>query len=257
MVYKQGDADKEQEGADMLKSGNPALAGDVFRKSAVMDASEAMTVSGTVNKAFFMLLLLMFSASFVWSRPEAAAPFLFPSVIVGFVVALVTIFKKEYAPITAPLYALIQGVVLGTISSFFETRYPGIVIQAVGLTISTLFCMLFAYKTGIIKVTEKFRMGVVAATGGIALLYLVSMIMGLFGANVGFIHSSGPMGIGFSVFVVIIAALNLVMDFDLIEKGADSNAPKYMEWYGSFALMVTLVWLYLEILRLLAKTRSR
>jgi uncharacterized YccA/Bax inhibitor family protein len=241
----------------MLKSGNPALAGDVFRKFSAIDASDVMTVSGTVNKSFFMIILLLFSASFVWSRPEAAAPFLFPSLIVGFIVALVTIFKKEYAPVTAPLYALMQGVVLGTISSFFEMRYPGIVIQAVGLTISTLFCMLFAYKTGIIKVTEKFKLGVVAATGGIAVLYLVSIIMGFFGANIGFIHSSGPMGIGFSVFVVIIAALNLVMDFDLIEKGAEYNAPKYMEWYGAFALVVTLVWLYLEILRLLAKMRSR
>jgi uncharacterized YccA/Bax inhibitor family protein len=241
----------------MLRSGNPALQGDIFKKSAVMDTSDVMTVSGAVNKSFFMLILLVFSASFVWSRPEAAAPFLFPSVILGFIVALVTIFKKEYSPITAPIYALIQGVVLGTVSSFFEMRYPGIVIQAVGLTISTLFCMLFAYKSGVIKVTEKFKLGVVAATGGIAVLYVVSIIMGFFGANIGFIHSSGPMGIGFSVFVVIIAALNLVMDFDLIEKGAQYHAPKYMEWYGAFALMVTLVWLYLEILRLLAKTRSR
>jgi uncharacterized YccA/Bax inhibitor family protein len=257
MVCKQSKPGKKQGGPSMLRSGNPALQGDVFRESAVMDSSEAMSVSGTVNKSFFMLILLVFSASFVWSRPEAAAPFLFPSVILGFIVALVTIFKKEYAPVTAPIYALVQGVVLGTISSFFEMRYPGIVIQAVGLTISTLFCMLFAYKTGIIKVTEKFKLGVVAATGSIAILYLASILMGFFGANIGFIHSSGPVGIGFSVFVVIIAALNLVMDFDLIEKGAEFNAPKYMEWYAAFALMVTLIWLYLEILRLLSKTRSR
>jgi len=241
----------------MLRSGNPALRGDIFRLARVTDSSGVMTVSGTVNKAFFMIVLLLFSASFVWSRPVAAAPFLFPSVIAGFVVALVTIFKKEYSPITAPIYALVQGVVLGTISSFFEARYPGIVIQAVGLTISTLLCLLLAYKSGLIKATENFKLGIVAATGGIAILYLASIVMGFFGFNIGFIHSSGPMGIGFSVFVVIIAALNLVLDFDFIEKGAELNAPKYMEWYGAFALMVTLIWLYLEILRLLSKTRSR
>lgn len=241
----------------MLRSGNPALKEGIFRQGTVMDASEAMTISGTVNKAFFMIVLLLFSASFVWSRPLAAAPFLLPSVIVGFVIALVTIFKKEYSPVTAPIYAVVEGVVLGTISSFFEARYPGIVIQAVGLTISTLLCLLLAYKSGLIKVTENFKLGVVAATGGIALLYLVSIVMGFFGFNIGFIHSSGPIGIGFSVFVVIIAALNLVLDFDFIEKGSEMNAPKYMEWYGAFALMVTLIWLYLEILRLLSKTRGR
>jgi len=241
----------------MLRSGNPALRGDIFRQSRVTDSAGVMTVSGTVNKAFFMIVLLLFSASFVWSRAVAAAPFLFPSVIAGFVVALVTIFKKEYSSITAPIYALVQGVVLGTISSFFEARYPGIVIQAVGLTISTLLCLLLAYKSGLIKATENFKLGIVAATGGIAILYLASIVMGFFGFNIGFIHSSGPMGIGFSVFVVIIAALNLVLDFDFIEKGAELNAPKYMEWYGAFALMVTLVWLYLEILRLLSKTRGR
>jgi uncharacterized YccA/Bax inhibitor family protein len=238
----------------MLRSGNPALKGNAFSQIASTDSSQSMTISGTVNKSFFMLVLLFASANLVWSRPAAAAPFLFPSLIVGFIVALVTIFKKEYSPITAPIYALIQGVVLGTISSFFEASYPGIVIQAVGLTISTMLCLLLAYKSGLIKATENFKLGVVAATGGIALVYFV---MSFFGANIGFIHDSGPIGIGFSIFVVIIAALNLVIDFDFIEKGSENNLPKYMEWYGAFALLVTLVWLYLEILRLLSKTRSR
>jgi len=264
MVCRQIYSHKEQGLAKMLRSGNPALRGDIFRLARVTDSSEVMTVSGTVNKAFFMIVLLLFSASFVWrqaclpaGRPVAAAPFLFPSIVVGFVLALVTIFKKEYSSITAPIYALVQGVVLGAISSFFEARYPGIVIQAVGLTISTLLCLLLAYKSGLIKATENFKLGVVSATGGIAILYLASIVMGFFGFNIGFIHSSGPMGIGFSVFVVIIAALNLVLDFDFIKKGAELNAPKYMEWYGAFALMVTLIWLYLEILRLLSKTRGR
>jgi uncharacterized YccA/Bax inhibitor family protein len=242
----------------MLRSGNPALRGDIFRRPGAIDSSSGvMTIPGTVNKAFFMLVLLLFSAGLVWSRPAAAAGFLLPSVIAGFVIALVTIFKKEYAPVTAPIYAAVQGIVLGTMSSFLEASYPGIVIQAVGLTISTMFCLLLAYKSGLIKATQRFKLGVVAATGGIAMLYIASMIMGLFGFNIGFIHSSGPVGIGFSVFIVIIAALNLVIDFDFIEKGAESHAPRYMEWYGAFSLMVTLIWLYLEILRLLSKTRSR
>ena len=241
----------------MLRSGNPALKGDVFGGIRAESSANAMTVSGAINKSFLLIVLLVFSASFVWSRPQAAAVFLFPSLIVGFIIAMVTIFKKEYAPVTAPVYALVQGVVLGTISSFFEASYPGIVIQAVALTISILLCMLLAYRSGLIKVTENFKLGIIAATGGIALLYFASIIMSFFGVNIGFIHSSGPMGIGFSLFVVIIAALNLVLDFDLIKKAAEYNAPKFMEWYCSFALIVTLVWLYLEILRLLAKTRSR
>jgi len=241
----------------MLRSGNPALRSGVFTQDTALSATDTMSISGTVNKTFFMALILLVCAGFTWQSPSVYMPFLFPAMIIGFITALVTIFKKEYAPVTAPIYAVVEGILLGTISSFFEMQYPGVVIQAVGLTISTLLCMLLAYRSGVIKPTEKFKLGVVAATGGIALLYFASIIMGFFGLNIGFIHSSGPVGIGFSVFVVIIAALNLVIDFDYIEKGARSNQPKYMEWYGAFALMVTLIWLYLEILRLLAKTRSR
>jgi len=146
---------------------------------------------------------------------------------------------------------------LGGISVYFEKTYPGIVKQAISLTFGTLFSLLLAYKSRLIRATENFKLGVVAATGGIAVLYLISMVMGFFGARMPFIHESGPFGIGFSVFVVVIAALNLVLDFDFIENGAEAGAPKYMEWYGAFGLMVTLIWLYLEILRLLAKLRSR
>jgi uncharacterized YccA/Bax inhibitor family protein len=241
----------------MIRSGNPALKSSVFSGLAYAEDTASMTMSGFINKSFLMIVLLIFSASMVWSRPQAAMAFLFPSIILGFIIALVTIFKKEYSTITAPIYALVQGVVLGTISSFFEASYPGIVIQAVALTISVLFCMLLAYMSGLIKVTENFKLGVIAATGGIALLYLASIVLGFFNINIGFIHNSGFLGIGFSVFVVVIAALNLVLDFDMIKNAAKGNVPKYMEWYCAFALIVTLVWLYLEILRLLSKLRSR
>ena len=177
--------------------------------------------------------------------------------IVGFVAALVTVFKKHLAHITAPIYALAQGLFLGGLSSTFEVQYPGIVIQAIGLTFGTLFCLLGAYKSGMIKVTENFKLGLVAATGGLMMVYFVSIILGMFGVNLGFLYGNGLMGIGFSVVVVVIAALNLVMDFDFIESGEEMGAAKYMEWYGAFGLMVTLIWLYIEILRLLAKLQSR
>lgn len=175
------------------------------------------------------------------------------AVIVGFV----TIFKKEWAPVTAPAYALCEGLFIGGISAIFEMRFPGIVMQAVALTFGTLFCLLMAYKSGVIKATENFKLGIVAATGAICVIYLVSFVMGFFGASIPMIHSSGPMGIIFSLVVVTIAALNLVLDFDFIEKGATMGIPKYMEWYAAFGLVVTLVWLYIEILRLLAKLQSR
>jgi uncharacterized YccA/Bax inhibitor family protein len=190
-------------------------------------------------------------------NPDAVMPWMIGGAIGGFIVALITVFKKTWSPITAPIYALLEGLFIGGISSIFEAKYPGIVIQAVGLTFGTLFGLLVAYKTGFIKATENFKLGVVAATGGIALIYFVSFILGFFGVGVPFIHESGLMGIGFSLFVVVIAALNLVLDFDFIEHGAEHGAPKYMEWYAAFGLMVTLVWLYIEILRLLAKLRDR
>jgi len=170
---------------------------------------------------------------------------------------MVTIFKKEWAGITAPIYALVEGVFLGIISALFEQKYPGIVTQAVMLTFGTLFCLLLAYKSKLIKVTQNFRLGVIAATGAVALFYFLSLILGFFGIHIPFIHQSGPLGIGFSLVVVVIASLNLVLDFDFIEQGAQMGAPRYMEWYGAFGLLVTLIWLYLEILRLLAKLNSR
>jgi uncharacterized YccA/Bax inhibitor family protein len=182
---------------------------------------------------------------------------LFIGLIGGFVVALITTFKQAWAPVTAPIYALLEGLVLGGISAFLNAAYPGIAIQAVCLTFGTLLVLLLAYRSGLIPVTAKLRMGIVAATGGICLFYFLQILLGFFGIQFASINGSGIIGIGFSLFVVAIAALNLVLDFDFIERGAAAGAPKYMEWYGAFGIIVTLVWLYLEILRLLSKLRRR
>ena len=221
---------------------------------------QAMTIGGTVNKTGLSLLILMATASVVWNRgPSDPSLWTLTTVggIGGFVLAMATVFKRQWAPFTTPAYAALQGLALGGISVVFEASYPGIVSQAVFLTFGTLGALLVAYRSGLIQATENFKLGVAAATGGIALLYLLSFVLGFFGMSVPLIHSSGTFGILFSVFVVVIAALNLVLDFDFIEQGAERQAPKYMEWYGAFGLLVTLVWLYLEILRLLAKLQSR
>lgn len=246
----------------MMRTSNPTLNDSVFRNhERAIVAGDSMTVQGTVNKTGVLLLLVLLTAAWTWRMYYTAADsmgiWVMGGAIGGFIVALVTVFKKHWAGVTAPLYALLEGLVLGGISSLMEARYPGIVIQAVGLTFGTLFGLLFAYRSGLIKVTENFKLGVVAATGGIALLYLATMVLGLFNVRMPYIHESGLIGIGFSLFVVVVAALNLVLDFDFIEKGAEQGAPKYMEWYAAFGLMVTLIWLYIEILRLLSKMRSR
>jgi uncharacterized YccA/Bax inhibitor family protein len=174
----------------------------------------------------------------------------------GFAMALVTAFFPKASPVTGPIYAGLEGLALGGISSLVEKAYQGIVLQAVELSVGVLAIMLFLYGVGLIRATERFKMGVVAATGAVCLVYLVGFVMSFFGAAIPYIHSSGPIGIGFSLVVVVIAALNLILDFDFIEKGVQNQAPKYMEWYGAFTLMVTLVWMYLEILRLLSKMRD-
>lgn len=250
-----------------MRSGNPALNENTFLDvgsgQVISRSGDVMTLEGTVNKTGVLLILALVTASFAWMQvgnPETAGnlmPLLLVGGIGGFVLALVTAFKKTWAPVTAPLYALVEGLFLGAISAVFEAQFPGIVIQAVALTFGTLGALLVAYRSGLIKATENFKLGVVAATGAIFLFYLASFVLGFFGISVPLIHDSGWMGIGFSLFVVVIAALNLVLDFDFIESGVDAGAPKYMEWYGAFGLMVTLVWLYLEILRLLAKLQSR
>ncbi|NOR84783.1 hypothetical protein GQ473_01580 [archaeon] len=242
-----------------MRTANPALNSKTFDNTGTV--GEKMTLQGTVNKTLIMLLLVIFTASKTWSMflngSASVSLLMMGGFIGGLIFAFITIFKKTWAPYTAPIYALLEGFALGGISAMFEMSYPGIVIDAVVLTFGTLFVLLMAYKSGVIKATENFKLGVVAATGGIMLLYLVNMVLGFFGSSIPLIHESGTFGILFSLFVVVIAALNLVLDFDFIEKGVEMGAPKYMEWYGAFGLMVTLIWLYLEMLRLLAKLRSR
>ena len=245
------------------RSGNPALSDSTFRSEG-RAVGQTMTLQGTVNKTGILLGILVLTAVYTWNlffqtgNPAAVMPIATGGAIGGFILAMITIFKKAWSPFTAPIYAALEGLFLGGISAIFEYQYPGIVIQATGLTLGTLASLLVLYKLGIIKPTENFRLMIVSATMGIAVLYLISMIMNMFGSSgIGFIHSNGLFGIGFSLFVVAIAALNLVLDFDFIEQGSEMGAPKYMEWFGAFSLMVTLIWLYLEMLRLLAKLRSR
>ncbi len=252
-----------------MRSGNPALSESTFLDlasgSVVTSPDQVMTINGTVNKTGILLLLAVLTAAFAWSQAIGADGQIAPGAMIyaiggaigGLVMAVVTVFKKEWSPVTAPMYALVEGFFLGAISAVMEVRFPGIVFQAVLLTFGTLFALLAAYRSGLIKVTENFKLGVVAATGGIALLYLASFVLGFFDINVPVIHEASWLGIAFSLFVVVVAALNLVLDFDFIENGAAARAPKYMEWYGAFGLMVTLVWLYVEFLRLLSKLQQR
>lgn len=243
-----------------LRTSNPALNAKAFQGQVA--AGEAMTLQGTVNKTGILLICTVATAAWTWDRfvtdgPQAALPLLIVGAIGGLIMALVTIFKKEWSPFTAPAYALLEGLVLGGISAMFNASAPGVAIQAVSLTFGTLFVLLVLYASRIISVTQKFRIGVIAATGGIALLYLGTFILGFFGVHTFSIFGNGAIGIAFSAFVVVIAALNLVLDFDFIESATHMGVPKYMEWYAGFGLMVTLIWLYLEILRLLAKSRRR
>lgn len=244
-----------------MKSGNPTLKEDTFQG---FDRSgDPMTINGCVNKTGLLLLMTFLTASYVWSKffesqvPSVIMPYLWTGCIGGLVVALIIIFKQTTAPYLSPVYALLEGSAIGGLSAIFEARYPGIVVQAVGLTFGTFLCLLLAYKSGLIKATENFKLGVIAATGGIAVLYLVNLgLQFFFSYSIPFIHEGGTWGIIFSLFVVCIAALNLVLDFDFIEQGVSAGAPKYMEWYAAFGLLVTLIWLYLEILRLLGKAKK-
>lgn len=220
-----------------------------------------MTLEGTVNKTGILLLTALLTASYSWSvfatqGAAAAMPLMLIGAIGGLIVAMITIFAHRYAHITAPLYAALEGLFLGAVSAMYNEQYQGLPMQAVILTFAVLIGLLFAYRSGWIKATENFKLGVFAATAGIALFYVIAIVLSFFGIQAPLIHDNGWMGIGFSLVVVGVAALNLVMDFDFIEKAA-GVAPKQQEWVGAFGLTVTLVWLYLEILRLLAKLQSR
>ncbi len=245
-----------------MRTANPALNKKSFASLEHVSPHEQMTINGTINKTLLSLLLVIISATYVWNQFTSAGftswmnGVLIGGSILGLIVAFVTIFKKEWSPVTVPLYALLEGGVLGLLSAFFESLFPGIVFQAVILTFGTLLIMLYLYRYKIITVTKKLRMGIIMATGAIFLVYLVSWILGFFGIGIPLIHQGGTIGIIFSLVVVGIAAFNLLLDFDFIEKASSRNVPKYMEWYGAFGLLVTLVWLYIEILRLLSKLRS-
>ena len=238
-----------------MRSGNPVLSKSTF--SSASEHSETMTINGTVNKTAICLFLMVGTGYLTFNSINPGI--LIACGIGGFIVAIVTVFKKEWAPITVPLYAILEGGLLGGVSFMYNSLYDGIVTNAIFLTVGILLSLLVAYRSGYIKPTENFKLGIFAATGGIAIIYLINFVMGFFGSSMGImqIDNASPMSIGFSIVVVIIAALNLVLDFDFIEEGSEKGAPKYMEWYGAFGLLVTLIWLYLEILRLLAKLNSR
>lgn len=247
-----------------MRSSNPVLQDDTFSRGYLSSDAETMTINGVVFKTLILVLFALLTAGWTWIKffqsggnPASISALVMVGAIGGLVLAIATSMKPEWASVTAIFYALFEGLLIGGLSAMLEAQFPGIAIQAAGLTFGTLITMLFAYQSGLVRATEGFKMGVFAATGGIALVYLATIVLSLFGVQVPAIYGNGWMGIAFSIFVVVIAALNFVIDFDFIEQGQAKKAPKYMEWYGAFALMVTLVWLYIECLRLLAKLRSR
>jgi len=248
--------------ANPFRTTNPALNQKSFEGVRAL-GERAMTIEGTVNRTGILLVCVVATAAWTWGsfqRAQDPSQVMVPVMIGvtgGFIAALVTIFKKQWSPITAPIYALLEGLALGGISAMLNTAYPGIAIQAVGLTFGTLAVMLMAYRSGLIRATARFKMAVVSATGAIALVYLISMGLSFFGVRTPYLNDASPIGIGISLIIVGVAALNLVLDFDLIETGARQGVPQYMEWYGAFGLMVTLIWLYMEMLRLLSKLRRR
>jgi uncharacterized YccA/Bax inhibitor family protein len=245
-----------------MRTGNPALKDNTFTGVRAAPGEAAMSLQGTATKSFLLILLTVFSASFTWNAVAGGnvgivGPATLVGGIGGFIVALVTIFKPKLSPYTGPLYAVLEGLLLGGISSLYNARFQGLPLQAVALTFGVFMALLIVYRTGLIRATENFRLGVVAATGGIMIMYLLSFVLGFFGVRMNFLHDSSPLSIGISLVIVVVAALNLVLDFDFIERGVEQRAPKYMEWYAAFGLLVTLVWLYLEMLRLLSKLQGR
>jgi len=238
------------------RSSNPVLRSNTF--SGAETIGPVMTINGTIHKTGFLLLLCIAAAAWTWQLPpESVGIWMMGGLFGGFIVSMVAIFARQTTPVTAPIYAVFEGLALGGISGMLDRAYPGIAIQAVSGTFGALFVMLALYRSGVVRATPAFTRGIIIATGAICLVYIVNMALGFFGHSVPMVNGGGALGIGFSIFVVILATLNLVLDFAMIEQGAQAGAPKYMEWYGAFSLMITLVWLYLEILRLLAKSRDR
>ncbi|RFM34817.1 Bax inhibitor-1/YccA family protein [Chitinophaga silvisoli] len=244
----------------LFQPNNPVLNEKTFREAALKSTDNSMTVKGTANKTAFLLALVICAAVYSWgvlAREGNVMPFLLLGGIGGFVLAIIISFKKEWAPYLSPAYALAEGLFLGVISAMYSSLYDGIVLQAVGLTFGTAVAMLVLYRTGVLRATAKFRAIVYTATAGIAVFYLIALVLRLFSVDIPFLHEGSMIGIIFSLVVVAIAALNLILNFDMIEQGAAQGAPKYFEWYAAFGLLVVLVWLYLEILRLLSKLNRR
>lgn len=252
----------------IFKSGNPTLTEKMFDKSHEMAANNmgTMTVRGAINKFGFMMLMLIAGAAYNWNlyeqlKQDTMTTLMWVGIIGGLISALAITFKPNWAPLLAPLYALLEGLFIGAISAImnaaFADSYPGLIMQAVGLTFGVALAMFLLYNFRVISATERFKSIVFTATLGIGIFYLITMVLRMFGVNVSFMYDSSLLSIGISLFVVGIAALNLIMDFDMIEQGAERGAPKFMEWYGAFGLMVTIVWLYIEMLKLLSKLSSR
>ena len=246
--------------SSIFKSGNPALGEKIFKKSIETQYAETMTERGTLNKFGLMLILLVAAASFTWkaaAEGKNVIGWMIGGAIVGLILVLIISFKPQFSGYLAPIYALAEGVFLGAISAYYNDAFaekaPGIVMQAVGITFGIVIAMFALYRFGIIKATQKFKAIVFTATAGIAMFYVIAMVLRMFNIQMPLIHESSTFGIIFSLVVVGIASLNLIMDFDMIEQGVAMGAPKYMEWYGAFGLMVTIVWLYIEVLRLLSK----
>lgn len=248
----------------IFKSGNPTLSERQFEKSITANQDDVMTAKGTLNKFGFLFLMVMATAIFSWNSffgGKDVTAYMWTGMIGGLILAFVIIFKQTWAPYLAPAYALFEGLFVGSVSAIYQNAFgataPSIVLQAILLTFGTIIAMYALYSFRIIKATEKFKSVIFMATAGIAIFYLIAMVLRFFGMDIPFIHEGSMLGIGFSLFVVAIAALNLILDFDMIEKGAEMGAPKYMEWFCAFGLLVTIVWLYIEMLRLLGKLNSR
>jgi uncharacterized YccA/Bax inhibitor family protein len=244
-----------------MATANPALNVDVYRRAALAPSTGVMTLQGAVVKTLVLMAVLLATGVYAWTQALSGVPqlgygLMLAGLIGGAIVAFVTIFMPKISPVTAPLYAALQGLLMGGISAVYEKMYSGLVIQAISLSVATLTTLLLLYASGVIRATEKFKIGVIGATGAVCLVYIANLVVSMFGVRLPFIHETGIIGIGFSLVVVVIAALNLILDFDFIEQGVERQAPKYMEWYGGFSLLVTLVWMYLEMLRLLAKLRG-
>ncbi len=253
---------------DLFKSGNPTLSEKIFNTSIAEQQQGIMTARGTMNKFGFLFLMVIAGAGFTWhlyyqGKAPTMMPLMMLGVFGGLITAIVITFKRSWAPYLAPLYGLLEGLFLGAISAImneaFGANYPGIIMHAVGLTMGVAVAMFLLYNFKIIRPTQRFKSIIVTATAGIAIFYLITWIVSLFGVHMDFmmLGNGSTLGIGISLFVVAIAALNLIIDFDMIEQGSEMGAPKYMEWYCAFGLMVTIVWLYVELLKLLSRLSSR